>query len=61
VACDYTLIGEELFAAGGSLSGDQEVLSSIVAQDWLKAAVIILLLIGAFLVTFTGFNLASHL
>jgi hypothetical protein len=61
VACDYTLIGEELFAAGGSLSGDQEVLSSIVAQDWLKAAVILLLLAGALLATFTTFKLAAHL
>ena len=61
VACDYTLIGEELFAAGGSLSGDQEVLSSIAAQDWLKAAVILLLLAGALLITFTTFNLASYL
>lgn len=61
VACDFTLIGEELFAAGGSLSGDQEVLSSIVAQDWLKAAVILLFLIGALLATFTTYNLASRL
>jgi len=61
VACDYTLIGEELFAAGGSVSGNQDVVSSIVAQDWLKAAVILFLVIGAILATFTTFNLASKL
>jgi len=45
VACDYTLIGEELFAASGYLSGDQSILASVRAQDILKlliAAILIL-------------------
>jgi len=44
VACDYTLIGEELFAASGYLSGDPSILASVRAQDILK------LIITAFLI-----------
>jgi hypothetical protein len=44
VACDYTLIGEELFAASGYLTQDKSILASIKAQDLLK------LLIGIFIV-----------
>lgn len=43
VACDYTLIGEELFAASGYLSGDQSVLASVRAQDVMKLLIMILL------------------
>lgn len=40
VACDYTLIGEELFAASGYLSGDPSILASLRAQDWMKVLII---------------------
>ncbi len=46
VACDYTLIGEELFVASGYLTGDPQILGSIKGQDWLKAIVVLLILIG---------------
>jgi hypothetical protein len=46
VACDYTLIGEELFVASGYLTKDPQVLGSIKGQDWLKAIIVILILIG---------------
>ncbi|UCD94635.1 MAG: hypothetical protein JSU69_00875 [Candidatus Zixiibacteriota bacterium] len=36
VACDYTLIGEELFAASGYLSQNESILASVKAQDILK-------------------------
>jgi hypothetical protein len=39
VACDYTLVGEELFAASGYLSGDGSILASVRAQDILKAVI----------------------
>ena len=45
VACDYTLIGEELFAASGYLSGDPSILSSVRAQDILKILIVILLIV----------------
>ncbi len=47
VACDYTLIGEELFAASGYLTKDPQILGSIKGQDWLKAIIVLLILIGA--------------
>ena len=46
VACDYTLIGEELFAASGYLTKDPQILGSIKGQDWLKAIIVLLILIG---------------
>jgi hypothetical protein len=46
VACDYTLIGEELFVASGYLTKDPQVLGSIKGQDFLKALVVLLILLG---------------
>ncbi|MEW6051005.1 MAG: DUF6754 domain-containing protein [Candidatus Zixiibacteriota bacterium] len=46
VACDYTLIGEELFAASGYLSGDPAILASVRAQDLLKVVIAAFLLIA---------------
>ncbi len=46
VACDYTLIGEELFVASGYLTKDPQILGSIKGQDWLKAIIVVLILIG---------------
>jgi len=43
VACDYTLIGEELFAASGYLSKDRSILASVRAQDILKVIIIVYL------------------
>ena len=48
-ACDYTLIGEELFAASGYLSRDPLIVGTMKAQDYLKAILIILLFIGIIL------------
>ncbi|HMA68424.1 MAG TPA: DUF6754 domain-containing protein, partial [Candidatus Mcinerneyibacterium sp.] len=48
-ACDYTLIGEELFAASGYLSRDPLIVGTTKAQDYLKALLIILLFIGIIL------------
>jgi hypothetical protein len=44
-ACDYTLIGEELFAASAYLSKEPLLLGSLKGQDWGKA--IFMFLIGA--------------
>jgi hypothetical protein len=46
VACDYTLIGEELFVASGYLSGDRAILASVRAQDILKIVIAGFLLIA---------------
>ena len=54
VACDYTLIGEELFVASGYLSGDRAILASVRAQDVLKVAIAAFLIIAVAWVTFVS-------
>jgi hypothetical protein len=46
--CDYTLIGEELYAASAYLGREPRQLASIKGQDWFKA--VLMLLIGTGLV-----------
>lgn len=46
VACDYTLIGEELFAASGYLSGDRSILASVRAQDILKVLIALFVVVA---------------
>ncbi|MFH2050411.1 MAG: DUF6754 domain-containing protein [bacterium] len=46
VACDYTLIGEELYAASAYLGREPVLLGSLKAQDYAKAAVLILACLG---------------
>lgn len=45
--CDYTLIGEELFAASAYLSEDPIQRGSVRAQDLIKLGVFILIIVGA--------------
>lgn len=49
-ACDYTLIGEELYAASAYLSREPLLLGSLKGQDWGKMIILCLLLIASFLV-----------
>jgi len=49
VACDYVLIGEELFAASGYLSKDPQVIGSLKGSDLSKMIIIGLLILGAIL------------
>lgn len=51
VTCDYTLLGEEMFAAGASLGGNRDVLGSLRAQDFGKAVAVVLMIIGTILTT----------
>jgi len=46
VACDYTLIGEELFAASGYLSDNPSILSSVKAQDILKVLIALFVIVA---------------
>lgn len=54
-ACDYTLIGEELFAASAYLSKEPLLLGSLKGQDWGKA-IFIALLIGGVILVSLGFT-----
>ena len=50
-ACDYTLIGEEFFAASAYLSGDPDQLGSLQGQDVGKVVVGTLIIVGSLLAT----------
>ncbi len=50
-ACDYTLIGEEFFAASAYLSGEPEQLGSLKGQDVGKIVVALGLIVGVFVST----------
>lgn len=45
-ACDYTIIGEELYAASAYLSKEPILLGSIKAQDWGKLIILFLVIVG---------------
>ena len=50
-ACDFTLIGEELFAASAYLSGEPQQLGSLKGQDAGKALAAGVLIFGCLLAT----------
>ncbi len=52
VVCDYTLMGEELFAAGAYLSKEPAMLGSIKGQDFTKACLILFIVVGVVLEIF---------
>ena len=59
VACDYTLIGEELFAASGYLSNNHSILASVRAQDIMKIVIALFILVAVIwttVETLTGAN-----
>ncbi|MDP8229082.1 MAG: fibronectin type III domain-containing protein, partial [Candidatus Electryoneaceae bacterium] len=55
-ACDYTLIGEELFAASAYLSKDQRMIASLRGQDIGKAMAMVSMLVGAGVATLATFT-----
>jgi hypothetical protein len=46
-ACDYTLLGEELYAADAYLSGRPSLLGSLRGQDIVKLLIVIVVIAGA--------------
>jgi hypothetical protein len=50
-ACDYTLIGEELYAASAYLSREPLLLGALKTQDIIKGVAMIWLIVGAILVS----------
>lgn len=72
VACDFTIIGEEFYAASAYLSNDPQIIGSVKAADYFKLCMIILIFfivigasIGAFFLETEFFldlgkNLLSH-
>ena len=58
--CDYTLMGEELYAASAYLSREPKLLGSLKGQDIGKAVLLIVMILGTLLATF-GFPTLTHL
>ncbi len=54
-ACDYTLIGEELYAASAYLSKEPMLLGSLRGQDWGKILIFVTIILGVTLELF-GIN-----
>lgn len=59
-ACDYTIIGEELYAASAYLSREPNLVGTIKAQDWGKATIGILLIVLTILALF-GLEFATKI
>jgi hypothetical protein len=58
VACDYTLIGEELYAASAYLSREPRLLGSLKGSDLMKVLLILIIVVGCVLETagYKGFT-----
>lgn len=50
-ACDYTLIGEELYAASAYLSREPLLMGSLKGQDWSKLILMVAIFLGVILET----------
>jgi len=55
-ACDYTLIGEEFFAASAYLSGEPKQLGSIKGQDVGKLLGVVSIVAGVLILTAAAFG-----
>ncbi len=54
VACDYTLIGEEIYAASAYISKNPVLVGSLVAEDWYKILIIAAVLVGTVIANVIG-------
>lgn len=61
VTCDYTLIGEEMFAASAYLTRDPGAMGALWSQDLCKVAVVAVILAGWVLGTFGLYDLGFYL
>ena len=60
-SCDYTLIGEEIFAAGAYYSKNPVDLGALSGQDFTRAFAIVLMLLGVVLATVGNKSLSDWL
>ncbi len=51
VVCDYTLIGEEMYAAGAYLAKEPTLTGTVGAQDWGKMLLLAIVVLGTILET----------
>jgi hypothetical protein len=60
-ACDYTLLGEELYAVSAYLSREPTLIAQLKAGDIVKATMMILIGVGVVAATVWGYDLAGKL
>jgi len=60
-ACDYCLIGEELYAASAYLSKEPVLMGSLVVQDWGKMFGVVLIIVGTLVTSFDSTALTTLL
>jgi hypothetical protein len=60
-ACDYTLLGEELYAVSAYLSREPTLLAQLKAGDVVKAFAMLLIIAGVIIATVQGFALGGWL
>lgn len=60
-ATDYTLIGEELYAASAYLAQDPQLVGPLKAQDMVKVAILIVAVLGVLEATFLGSSIITNL
>ena len=58
-ACDFTLIGEELFAASAYLSNEPKQLGSLKGQDVGKAIAMVVIVVGAIAATLASWEIPA--
>jgi hypothetical protein len=61
VTCDYTVFGEEFYAAGAYFSHDPVLIGSLAGQDWCKLAALALIVVGIALFTLLQQNILAAL
>ena len=61
VACDYTLIGEELYAASAYLSREPLAVGALKGQDWGKFVFMVFLVVGTVLALVAGVDVGRVL
>lgn len=60
-ACDYTIIGDEYYAASAYLSREPTLLGSLVGQDYGKAIILGIIIIGIIAVSLLTVSIWPHL
>jgi hypothetical protein len=61
VSCDYTLIGEELYAASAYLSKNPSEIGTIKAEDIAKIIIIVIIFLGSLLLTLSEFGIFKNI
>ncbi len=61
VSCDYTIIGDEYYAASAYLTQEPTLLGSLVGQDISKALLLLLILAGTIIALFPGVKIDALL